>query len=240
MNTNRILAVFTTAFLFAASTPCFAMWFEISATKEEIMAMGVKIRAEARGPDQAWVELEFKPEGKLMDYSRVHMDISEDKKLLVSATLKEDPNRSKDGNLIFGFWVGRTMLEKTSLSVFIAGPSEKIGGHVRSEDSFYRLELKDYVPADLLQKVQAPDTTATNVDAPSKGLEFIADFPSLEGVSLKMSEAEFLDIVTKQKLSFEKDASGEKTSYHVHAKKGATVYFGFQQGKCTGIQRLRD
>ncbi len=179
MKTNRVLAALTTAFLFAASQPCHAMWFDLSATNEEIKEMGIKLRTEARGLDQAWVELEFKPEGKLKAFDRVTMEIKDKNALLTSATLKEDSSCSKDGTLVYGFWVGRSMLEKTSLSVFIAGPIEKIGGIERREDSFYHLELKDYASADLLPKSAkdnspihsseiAPNATPQEVEAAKK------------------------------------------------------------------------
>ena len=76
--------------------------------------------------------------------------------------------------------------------------------------------------------------------AGSKGLDFLKDVPSLAEVSLKMTEAEFLDIVHRQGFDCQWEiASGQRT-YWVKPKPHVIVVFGFRAGQCTGIQRLQD
>jgi len=158
MNTAKKIIIATWLLLVAANSG-FALTPVEFVTKEAVKAMGVKIRAEARGSDQVWVELEFKPEGKLKTYSRVQLGVFEGKDLLVSATLKEDQYLSKAGNLIFGFFISRSLLDKASLTLFVNDGAEMIGGLLRTNEYCYQLELKDYVPADLLRKTKPASST---------------------------------------------------------------------------------
>jgi hypothetical protein len=73
-----------TLLLFAASSPCFALRSIGILSKQEATKMGIQIRATAAGPDAAWVELEFKPEGRLKDFSHVELEINDGEKLLVA------------------------------------------------------------------------------------------------------------------------------------------------------------
>ncbi len=72
----------------------------------------------------------------------------------------------------------------------------------------------------------------------SEGLEFLADIPSLKDVSLKMSGADLLDILHRQKLDYTRGIAAGQTTYYVHPKDGVTVIFMFRDGHCSGIQRL--
>jgi hypothetical protein len=71
-----------------------------------------------------------------------------------------------------------------------------------------------------------------------EGLEFLADIPSMKDVSLKMSEAEFLDILHRQKLDYTRGFAASQTTYDVPIKDGGTVIFMFRDGHCSGIQRI--
>ena len=86
----------------------------------------------------------------------------------------------------------------------------------------------------------APTTAAIVPKGSREGLEFLADLPSLKDVSLKMSEAEFLDILHQQKLDYKRDVSAGQLSYWVKPKIHVIVVFGFRDGRCSGIQRLPD
>ena len=59
------IAVLT--FLLAAAPFCFALREIAPLTAAEAKAMGIEVRAKAAGPDAVWLELEFKPDGKLED-----------------------------------------------------------------------------------------------------------------------------------------------------------------------------
>src|SRR5262245_9091552 len=105
--------------LVVAPSPCFALRSIALVSKEQAMEMGMQVRASAAGPDAAWVELEFKPEGKLKAFSHVEMEIFEGEKLLIAyAALQE--KRSSSGSVVVRFMANRAFLEKVSFCV-VAG-----------------------------------------------------------------------------------------------------------------------
>jgi hypothetical protein len=91
-------------------------------------------------------------------------------------------------------------------------------------------------------RVHTQTTATTTADSVQKGsregLEFLADIPSLKDVLLKMSEAEFVDILHQQKLDYTRGIAAGQTTYHVRPKVQVTIIFMFQQGRCSGIQRM--
>jgi hypothetical protein len=85
-----------------------------------------------------------------------------------------------------------------------------------------------------------PTTAATVQKGSREGLEFLADIPSLKDVSLKMTEAEFADILHQQKLDYKRDVSAGQTTYSVEPAAHVIVLFMFRESHCSGIQRLQD
>jgi hypothetical protein len=83
---------------------------------------------------------------------------------------------------------------------------------------------------------QTPQTVAAQNPPPELG--FIADIPSLKGVSMKMSESKFLAILHKQKLDYEQGEIADETIYYVQPQAHVLVLFMFRNGKCAGVQRL--
>ena len=69
-------------------------------------------------------------------------------------------------------------------------------------------------------------------------LKFIADIPSLQEVSLKMSESKFLKILHKQNLYYQQGKMADETAYYVEPQAHVLVIFMFRQGKCADVQRL--
>src|SRR5262249_6155485 len=59
--------------------------------------------------------------------------------------------------------------------------------------------------------------------APPKGLEFLAAYPKLHGLSLVMTEAKFLDLVERERLKPRKSTQGGDTSYWIPTGDGHTV-----------------
>jgi hypothetical protein len=80
------------------------------------------------------VELEFKPEGKLKDFSGVDLRIGEGDNPPVTAPLRED--RSKPGHVVVSFTSDRAQLDKLKLWVMVP---ESLGGTI------YDLRVKDFV-----------------------------------------------------------------------------------------------
>src|SRR5436190_4469528 len=123
--------------LMAGSSQCFALREIAPLSKEEAKGMGIEVRAHPAGPDAALVELEFKPEGKLKQFSHVELTMTEGEKSFVfSAGLRE--TRSSSGSVVVTFTGSRAYLEKTIVSVVLRDPGED-GDHT------YELRMKDFV-----------------------------------------------------------------------------------------------
>ena len=141
---KTILNISVLAFLLVtAPSQCFALREIALLTKEEAKGMGIEVRAKPAGPDAVWLELEFKPEGKLKQFSHVELKMTEgEKSLVVSAGLRE--TRSSSGSVVVTFTASRAYLEKTTLSVVLRDPRE-------AGDHTYELRMKDFVD---LEKVR--------------------------------------------------------------------------------------
>jgi hypothetical protein len=96
--------------------------------------MGMEVRSERAGPNHVRVELEFKAEGELKDYSRVELQMGGGDNPSVTAPLRED--RSKPGRVVVSFTADRAQLDKLSLWVMVPGNE---GG------TAYVLRVKDFV-----------------------------------------------------------------------------------------------
>ena len=137
---NAMLTALTILF-FAASNTCFALRSIGIPSKQEAKEMGIQIRATAAGPDAAWVELEFKPEGKLKDYnpecsSHVELEIRDgDKSLLSYAALQEQ--HPAPGHVRVRFMANRAYLDKLILTI-VVGSGDMVGGA-------YELRVKEFV-----------------------------------------------------------------------------------------------
>ena len=140
----NILKISILTFLFmAASSRCFALREIAVLTKKEAKEMGIELRAKPSGPDAVWLELEFKPEGKLKEFTHVELKMTEGEKSFVfSAALRE--TRSSSGSILVTFTASRAYFEKITLSVVMHSPQE-LGDHT------YELRMKDFVD---LEKVR--------------------------------------------------------------------------------------
>ena len=101
--------------LLVAPSPCFALWGIATVSKEGAKELGIQVRSEPGGPNHVRVELEFKPERKLKDFSRVDLRIGEGDNPPVTAPLRED--RSKPGRVVVSFTADRAQLDKLTLWV---------------------------------------------------------------------------------------------------------------------------
>ena len=132
MKTVFGIAVF--GVLLVAPSPCFALSFIVSVTKEVAKKIGMEVRSERDGPNHVRVELEFKIEGKFKGFSRVDLRIGERANPSVTAPLRED--RSKPGRVLVSFTADRAQLDKLKLRVMVP---ESDGGTI------YDLRVKDFV-----------------------------------------------------------------------------------------------
>jgi hypothetical protein len=117
--------------------PCFALWEIANVSRERAKELGMEVRTNPAGPDDVRVELEFKAEGELKNFSRVDLRISEGGKSLVVAPLQED--RTKPGRVVVSFSAARTRLDTINLWVMVPFP---LGGTV------YELRVKDFVASE--------------------------------------------------------------------------------------------
>jgi hypothetical protein len=122
------------AVLLIAPSPCFALWGIAHVSKEQAKELGMEIRWTALGANQVRVELEFKTEGPLKNFSRVDLRFGEGDNPPLTAPLQED--RSKPGRIVVSFNADRAHLDKINLRVMVPG---SLGGTI------YHLRIKDFV-----------------------------------------------------------------------------------------------
>lgn len=76
--------------------------------------------------------------------------------------------------------------------------------------------------------------------SPPKGLELLAPYPKLHGLSLDISENQLLAILQKQELKSRRVPTGDAFQYRILLGDGHTLIVMFRQdGSCSGIQRVR-
>jgi hypothetical protein len=138
MKAIRRLAIL--GLLFATATPCSAMRSIGIVSKEQAKVMGIEIRATPAGPEAAWVELEFKPEGKLKNFHHVEIEINEgEKSLLGWCPLREE--RLGSGRVLVRFMAGRAFIQKIALSIVLGA----------AQDEAEMLSLKEFVDLDKIR-----------------------------------------------------------------------------------------
>jgi hypothetical protein len=71
-----------------------------------------------------------------------------------------------------------------------------------------------------------------------KGLEFLAPMPELAGISLEMSEAEFVRFIKGRDVRVLLARDPEMHSYHVYTRSGENAVVMFDKVEPRGIQRL--
>ena len=123
-----------TVLLVVAPSSCFALWEIAPVDKQVAKDMGMQVRWQAAGPTQVRVELDFKAEGKLKNFSHVDLRVRGGDEPLVTAALKED--RSKPGRVVVSLAADRNQLDKFTLWVFVP---ESLGGTI------YEVRVKEFV-----------------------------------------------------------------------------------------------
>lgn len=126
------------ALLAVVTSTCLAEMRIEFVSKERAKKLGMDIRLKGNGPNEVWVELEFKAEGELKDFKHVSMEIREGEKFLVgSAPLREHPSSS--GRVLVSFMANRAYLDKVTLRVVTGGLKDMKGHDLRIRD-FVELE----------------------------------------------------------------------------------------------------
>ena len=100
--------------------------------------------------------------------------------------------------------------------------------------TFENVSLVPGQVTDVKVKVESIDLLALS------GLEFLKPYPKLHGLSLDMTEPQFLEIVKQQELKTRKTVEGEKVTHHIALGDGHTLIVMFDKdATCSGIQRVR-
>lgn len=102
-------------------------------TMEEARELGLELRATPAGPEAAWLELEFKPAGKLKDFVHVELEITEGEKLLMAYLVLEG-QRTDKGTVKVRFMAGREFLDRLTLVLVTGQPMNYAGNEVRVKD----------------------------------------------------------------------------------------------------------
>ena len=123
--------------LLLAASPCFALRSIGVISQKDAKEMGVELRVKGSGPDQVWVELEFKAEGKLKDFHHAELEVQEGEKVLIAyAALRE--TRPRPGHVVIRFLTDRSYLQKISIQLVLGD----IG------DEGWIVRVKDFVDGD--------------------------------------------------------------------------------------------
>ena len=132
--------------------------------------------------------------------------------------------------LAHGMRVGPLILVYDDIAISVdAPPSAKGGGKV--------IGFEPGLPREVVQGVPYADEQPS----PPKGLDFLKPYPKLHGLSLDMTEPQFLEIVKQQELKTRKTVEGEKVTYHIMLGDGHTLIVMFDKdAKCSGIQHVKD
>ncbi len=117
-----------TIFLTAAPAPSFAVWDLEIVSQERAKQLGMEVGSTAAGPSHVVVNLEFKTEGKLKDFSQVDLSLGKDDNLVVTAALRED--RSKPGRVVVSFTADAAQLDKLTLRVRVPFRDGGVGGTI--------------------------------------------------------------------------------------------------------------
>jgi hypothetical protein len=114
MKTTLCLAVLV---LFVAPAGmCLAVISVGNVSKERAKELGIDLRVKPNGPTEAWIELEFKPEGQLKEFHHVSLEIRDGDQFLIGWTPLE-AKRSGSGSIVVRVMANRAFLEKVTLRV---------------------------------------------------------------------------------------------------------------------------
>jgi len=100
----------------AASGTCMAVISVGKVSKARAKELGIEVRAKPNGPKEAWIELEFKPEGELADFKHVSLEIADREQFQLGWTPLKD-ERTSTGSIVVRLMANRAFLEKVTLRV---------------------------------------------------------------------------------------------------------------------------
>lgn len=123
--------------LTAASSTCLAVWDIELVSPQRAKELQIDVCAVASDATHVRIRLDFKPVKELKGYEGVEMIFDRERKLIVSAPLRED--RSKSGHVVCEVTVDRTQLENLTFRISARPAPTAVGGVA------YDLPVKDFV-----------------------------------------------------------------------------------------------
>jgi beta-lactamase regulating signal transducer with metallopeptidase domain len=114
------------------------------------------------------------------------------------------------------------------------------------KDDWHQTLVTGHCPITIRPRTSADDASEAPRDkqastAPANGLEFLKPYPKLHGLSLDMTEKQFLEIAKQQELNLKRTSDVDHTRFEIGTDDGhvVIVMFGNNGEKCSGIQRIR-
>lgn len=89
-----------------------------------------------------------------------------------------------------------------------------------------------------LQGSRQPTVQPQPQTATQARLDFLNDVPEFYELHLNMTEGQLQQIIARFQLGMEVLSQGNRQVYHVWNRKGENVIMQFENGRCTGIQRM--
>lgn len=139
-------------------------------------------------------------------------------------------------NIPFELAIGGKELQNRLIGrVISARPGQKLQLKVRAHNGSDRPQAKNE------PRPESGTISFTVTDAAlPEGLEFLKPYPKLHGLSLEMTEPQFLEIVQQQGLNSQKSVHEDMVTHHLSLGDGQGLIVMFtKNGKCKGIQRIR-
>jgi hypothetical protein len=101
-------------------------------TRDRAKELGIELKAKANGPREAWIELEFKPEGQLKEFQHVSLEIRDGDQFLLGWTpLEAKPTGT--GSVVVRVMANRAFLGKVTLRI-VTGATDDVGRDLRIRD----------------------------------------------------------------------------------------------------------
>ena len=133
MKTKVAIMVFGLLVL-AATCQCLADMSIGVISPAEARQRGLVVRTRPNGPKEVCVQLEFKAEGRLKDFSHVSLEIGDETGFLFGWSALE-AKRSDSGSIVVGYFLmSRAFLQKVTLRIVTGTPMDYAGSDVRLAD----------------------------------------------------------------------------------------------------------
>jgi hypothetical protein len=129
---KSVLGFMTVLIFLAGARPCAAVMSIENVSTARAKQMGIQLTATANGPREAWIKLEFRPQGELKDFQHVSLEVRDGEKFLLGWTPLRD-KRTSSGAVAVSLMANRAFLENVSLRI-VTGAMGDVGRDLRIKD----------------------------------------------------------------------------------------------------------